>query len=63
MLAKSYLDRRERIVAILNNNLRGKDWALGLLERHKCVVAQQVSRNISKARAKVSRATLISFLD
>lgn len=63
MLAKSYLDRRGRVVTKFLNNIPGKDWALSLLQRHKNDVAQRVASNINKSRAGVSREILEKYFD
>lgn len=56
-------ERTWRVVTKFDNNLPGVEWAYSLLRRHKDEYSQTVASNIKKARAKVSRVSLIEYFD
>lgn len=62
-LAKNYLDKQGRNVAKFKENVPGIDWAYSLLQRHKDELSQKVAANIKRARANVSRETVINYFD
>lgn len=61
--AKSYLNKRGRIVERFQNNLPGVKWAASILKRHKNSYAQRVSTNIKRSRAAVGQETLNRYYD
>lgn len=60
-LAKNYLDSKGRTIIKFNDNVPGKDWVYGLLERHKNEISQKIATNIKKCRANVSRETIVDY--
>lgn len=62
-LAKNYLDSKGRTITRFKENMPGKDWVYGLLERHKNEISQKLATNIKKCRANVSRETIVEYFE
>lgn len=63
MMAKYYLDRKDKTINMFKNNVPGIDWTYSLLNRHKNSFGQRLATNIKRARAAVSRVTLGAFYE
>lgn len=61
LLVKSYLDKQGRNERRLQNNTPGRDWGLNFLKRHKNVLSNRLSANISVKRAKINGEILDAF--
>ncbi|KAJ3655866.1 hypothetical protein Zmor_014975 [Zophobas morio] len=55
------IDKQGRAVEKFKNNLPEIDWAYSILKRHRQEYSQRVATNIKRARAAVSRETLIEY--
>lgn len=58
LLMKSYLDKKGVEERRLRDNLLGKDWVAGFLNRHKDQISNRLSANISSKRAALSHYTI-----
>ncbi|KAL0869395.1 hypothetical protein ABMA27_007635 [Loxostege sticticalis] len=63
VFAQRYLNRIGRKVYTLQDNLPGRDWAANFLIRHKSVLSNRISSNISSDRAKVNEEVIDEFFD
>ena len=61
MFTKSYLDKKGVQISKFKNNVPGRDWALGFIKRHKDLIAQRISSNISHSRANVSDESIREY--
>ena len=62
-LVKSYLDSIGKTVPTFKNNVPGRDWVSGYLDRHKDVLTTRTANMLKRARASVSRQEVGEFFE
>lgn len=62
-IVKQFLDRKGVVIKIFKNNLPGRIWLKGFLNRHKRLLSNRFSENIKRARAMVSAQTINAYFD
>lgn len=61
-VVKAYLDRTGRKVSAFNDgNFPGKEWANSFMKRHKDILSERVSKNITYARASTDAEVIDTF--
>lgn len=61
-VVKAYLDRTGRKVsAFKDGNFPGKEWANSFMKRHKDILSERVSKNITYARASTDAEVIDKF--
>lgn len=61
-VVKAYLDRTGRKVsAFKDGNFPGKEWANSFMKRHKDILSERVSKNITYARASTDAEVIDTF--
>jgi len=63
MIVRSYLDLAKRKVAAFKNNVPGKGFALGFLNRHKEKLQMRLVSNYSRQRASLSAAVINEYFN
>ncbi|KAJ8930000.1 hypothetical protein NQ314_017255, partial [Rhamnusium bicolor] len=63
LLVKSYLDKKIVQENRLTNNLPGRDWSTNFVKRHKNVISNRLSANISSKRAMMTSEKLDAFFE
>ncbi|XP_046988993.1 uncharacterized protein LOC124594667 [Schistocerca americana] len=63
-VVKSYLDRTGRKVPVFGNgNFPGREWAMSFMKRHKYVLSERVTKNITYARAATDTEVIDSYFE
>lgn len=63
LIVKHYLDSRGKTVKRFNNNMPGRDYAIGFLKRHKNSLSFRMCQNIKRARAQISPDIIKDYFD
>lgn len=63
LLVKDFLDRSGRIVKKFKDNLPGRDYVYGFLQRHRDELAIRICQNIKRSRASITPNTINAYFD
>lgn len=63
LMVKAYLDKLGLQEKRLKNNLPGPDWATNFIKRHKHLISNRLSSNISTKRASLSPPIIEQFFE
>lgn len=63
IIIQHYLNKQGRTVKIFDDNLPGKDWAEGFLQRHRNKLTKRLAENIKRCRAAVCPHTVNLYFD
>lgn len=61
LIVKSFLDQKGVVEKRFKNNMPGKAWARGFLERQKGSLSERLCQNIKRSRAAVSNETIEEY--
>lgn len=63
LLVKEFLDRSGRIVKKFKDNLPGRDFVYGFLQRHRDELAIRMCQNIKRSRAGITPNIINGYFD
>ena len=63
LVVKSYLDKSDRIIKKLKNNIPGEEWARSFLKRHSQRIRSRTCQNIKTSRADLTSETFVQYFN